>query len=172
LDLTGALPGQGPYNLDVVYRCTGEAEVKTLYLPYETAFDEETSTWCLVGRDSAGSEFGVGASAEPEEAAARLRDWVLDSLLASASDGVDRLGDLWTECPPDRECLAFGPLDLIPVRIRVLRVLHGWRQSDMADRLGISQQAYGKLERPGSNPELQTLVRVERVLEAPLLEYA
>jgi len=29
-----------------------------------------------------------------------------------------------------------------------------------------------KLERPGSNPELNTLVRVERALEAPLLEYA
>jgi transcriptional regulator with XRE-family HTH domain len=58
------------------------------------------------------------------------------------------------------------------VRIRLLRARHGWRQSEVADRLGISQQAYAKLERPGANPELNTLVRVERALEAPLLEYA
>jgi DNA-binding XRE family transcriptional regulator len=64
------------------------------------------------------------------------------------------------------------PTDLLPVRIRLLRARHGWRQSEVADRLGISQQAYAKLERPGANPELNTLVRVERAPEAPLLEYA
>jgi HTH-type transcriptional regulator / antitoxin HipB len=150
----------------------GETEVKSLYLAYEKVFDDETSSWCLTGHDSRGDEFGVGAASDPDEAAVRLHDWVLDSLLAAAGDGDDRLSDLWPRCPSDGDCLVFGPSDLLPVRIRLLRARHRWRQSDVAERLGISQQAYAKLERPGANPELETLVRVERALEAPLLEYA
>jgi DNA-binding XRE family transcriptional regulator len=146
--------------------------MKSMFLPYVMVFDEETSSWCLTGHDPLGADFGIGAATDPDEAAVRLRDWVLDSLLAAAGDGEDRLGDLWMECPSSGECLVFGPTDLLPVRIRLLRARHGWRQSEVADRLGISQQAYAKLERPGSNPELNTLVRVERALEAPLLEYA
>jgi HTH-type transcriptional regulator / antitoxin HipB len=143
-----------------------------MFLPFERVFDEDSSTWCLTGRDRSGEDFGVGAAGDPEEAAVRLRDWVLDSLLASAGDGENRLSDLLRDCPPDQDCIVLGPPDLIPVMIRLLRARHGWRQSEVADRLGISQQAYAKLERPGANPELQTLVRVERALEAPLLEYA
>jgi DNA-binding XRE family transcriptional regulator len=146
--------------------------MRSMFLPFERIFDEETSTWCLTGRDRSGQEFGVGAAADPAEAEVRLRDWVLDSLLAAAGDGEDRLGDLGLECPEDRDCVALGPSDLVPIRIRLLRARHGWRQSDVADRLGISQQAYAKLERPGANPELDTLVRVERALQATLLEYA
>jgi DNA-binding XRE family transcriptional regulator len=146
--------------------------MRSMFLPFERAFDEETSSWCLTGRDRSGEDFGVGAAADPDDAATRLREWVLDSLLAAAGDGENRLGDLLRECPRDQDCLVFGPPDLIPVMIRLLRVRHGWRQSEVADRLGISQQAYAKLERPGANPELQTLVRVERALEGPLLEYA
>jgi HTH-type transcriptional regulator / antitoxin HipB len=143
-----------------------------MFLPFERAFDEDSSSWCFTGRDRSGDDFGVGASADPDEAAARLRDWVLDSLLAAADDGENRLSDLLRDCPPGQDCVVFGPPDLIPVMIRLLRAKHGWRQSDVADRLGISQQAYAKLERPGANPELQTLVRVERALGGPLLEYA
>jgi DNA-binding XRE family transcriptional regulator len=143
-----------------------------MFLPFERVFDEETSSWCLTGRDRAGQDFGVGAAVDSDEAAEHLREWVLDSLLAAAGDGDDRQGDLMDECPPGRDCLVFGPSDLLPIRIRLLRSRLGWRQSDVADRLGISQQAYAKLERPGANPELDTLVRVERALQAPLLEYA
>jgi DNA-binding XRE family transcriptional regulator len=146
--------------------------MRNLFLPYDRLFDEETSTWCLTGHDSAGQDFGVAAASDPGEADERLRDWVLESLLAAAGDGEDRLGDLWDECARDRPCLTFGPQDLLPIRIRLRRAKHGLRQSDVADRLGISQQAYAKLERPGANPELETLVRVERALKAPLLDYA
>lgn len=146
--------------------------MRSMFLPFEMVFDEETSSWCFTGRDRSGREFGVGAAVDPDDAATRLREWVLDSLLAAAGDSEDRLGDLWDNCATDRDCLAFGPSDLLPVRIRLLRARHGLRQSDVADRLGISQQAYAKLERPGANPELDTLVRVERALQAPLLEYA
>jgi DNA-binding XRE family transcriptional regulator len=146
--------------------------MRNLFLPYDRVFDEETSKWCLTGHDSAGQEFGVAVASDPELADERLRDWVLESLLAAAGDGEDRLGDLCDECAEGRQCLTFGPQDLLPIRIRLLRAKHGLRQSDVADRLGISQQAYAKLERPGVNPELETLVRVERALKGSLLEYA
>jgi DNA-binding XRE family transcriptional regulator len=150
----------------------GEAEMTSTFLPFERVFDEETSTWCLTGRDQSGDDVGVGAAPDPDKAAARLRDWVLDSLLAAAGDGENRPGDLLQDCPDDRDCLVFGPPDLIPVMIRLLGARRGWRQAQVADRLGISQQAYAKLERPGTNLGLKTLVRVERACEAPLLEYA
>ena len=146
--------------------------MRSMFLAFERTFDEESSSWCLTGRDRVGEDFGVGVAPDPDEAAVRLHDWVLDSLLAAADDGENRLGDLLRECPPGQDCLVIGPPDLVPVMIRLLRAKHGWRQSDVADRLGISQQAYAKLERPGANPELQTLMRVERALGAPLLDYA
>jgi hypothetical protein len=95
--------------------------MKSMFLPLERIFDEQTSSWCLTGRDRSGAEFGVGAAKDPDEAARRLGDWVLDSLLAAAGDGDDRLGDLLLDCPRDADCLVFGPPDLTSVRIHLLR---------------------------------------------------
>ncbi len=146
--------------------------MRSLYLPYKKLFDKKSATWCLTGRDSRHGDFGVAAASDVEQAAVRLRNWVLDSLTAAADDGEDRLRELYVRQPQDDEYLVFGPQDLLPIRIRVLRARHGWSQAAIAERLGISQQAYAKLERPGANPELETLIRVEQALKASLLEYA
>jgi DNA-binding XRE family transcriptional regulator len=146
-------------------------KMKALYLPYEGSFDEESACWGVIGRDSAGDDFGVGVGETIEEAERRLRAWVLDSLVAAASDGEDRLGDLVQEKPAG-EHLAFTPLDLLPIRLRQLRARRELSQAQVAERLGMSQQAYAKLERPGANPELRTLVQVERALDAELLRFA
>lgn len=146
--------------------------MKNLYLPYAKVFDKETSTWCLTGRDSRRRDLGVAAADSIERAEERLRNWVLDSLLSAADDGEDRLRDLYVRRPVEARCVVLGPRDLLPIRIRLLRVRHGLSQAAMAERLGITQQAYAKLERPGSNPGLDTLVRVERALDDSVLEYA
>jgi DNA-binding XRE family transcriptional regulator len=146
--------------------------MRSLYLPYKKLFDKESATWCLTGHGSRRRDFGVAAARDLDEAAVRLRKWVLDSLSAAADDGEDRLRELYVRRPEDAECLVFGPQDLLPIRIRVLRARHGWSQAAIAERLGISQQAYAKLERPGANPELETLIRVEQALQASVLEYA
>lgn len=146
--------------------------MKTLYLPYEKSFDEESARWGLVGRSVSGDDFGVGVGETVEEAEGRLRSWVLDSLVAAAADGQDATSDLSDKEPRDAAHLTFTPLDLVPIRLRLVRTRHGLSQTQVAERLGMSQQAYAKLERPGANPELKTLMQVEGALEAELLAFA
>lgn len=146
--------------------------MKTLYLPYEKSFDDESGRWGLVGRAAAGDEFGVGVGETVEEAEGRLRSWILESLVAAAADGQDITGDLSDEEAAGAAYLTFSPLELVPIRLRLVRTRHGLSQAEVASRLGMSQQAYAKLERPGANPELKTLVQVERALEAELLAFA
>lgn len=147
--------------------------MRTLYLSVDKVFDEETSTWTLVGKDTKGEDFGVAAGDTLDAAERRLRDWVLDSLIASAADGDDRIGDLTANEPALKGgFLAFTPLDLIPIKMRAIRAKHHLSQSDVAERLGISQQAYGKLERPGANLQLRTIQQVERAVDEPILEFA
>jgi DNA-binding XRE family transcriptional regulator len=150
----------------------GEGEVRTRYLPFEKTFDEESSKWGVVGKDTHGEDFGVGVGETVEVAAQRLRSWVLDSLLASAADSVDALGDLHDAEPVSEDSISFTPVDLLPIRLRLLRARQHLSQAHVAERLGMSQQAYAKYERPGVNPELKTLMQLERALEGQLLEFA
>ena len=145
--------------------------MRTRYLPYEKSFDEESALWGVVGHDMLGRDFGVGVGETVEEAERRLRSWVLDSLAASAADGEDHLGELSLSAA-EGDCLALTPLDLLPIRLRLTRSRQHLSQAQVAERLGMSQQAYAKLERPGANPELKTVVAVEQALEAELLEFA
>ncbi len=145
--------------------------MKTLYLPYEKSFDEESRRWGLVGKAAAGDDFGVGVGETVEAAERRLRSWILDSLVAAATDGQDLTNDLVDNEPKDVDHLTLTPLDLVPIRLRLVRTRHSLSQADVARRLGMSQQAYSKLERPGANPELKTLMQVERALEAELLAF-
>lgn len=145
--------------------------MKTRILPYTKTFDEDSKRWVLVGQDSQGRDFGVGVGETGNEAERRLRSWVLDSLAASAADAVDRLGDLGDE-QPARDCLTFTDLELLPIRLRLARARRHLSQAQVAGRLGMSQQAYAKLERPGANPELRTLLAVEQALNAELLTFA
>ena len=138
------------------------------YLPYTLLHDDETRTWSAEGRDNKGESFGVGAGNTPEAAQTALRDAILESLVGAASDGEDFTRDL-AEQQPSGECLAFSPQELIPVALRAARVRQHLRQADMAARLGLTQQAYQKLERPGANPTLATLVRLEQAMGVALL---
>ena len=144
--------------------------MKSLYVPYEKAFDDETSTWTLVGKDSQGEDFGVAAAGELEEAEERLRDWVLDSLAAAADDAEDQTSDLSSHT--DGPAVSLMPLDLLPIYMRLHRAKRHMSQAEVAEKLGISQQAYSKYEKPGANLELKTIQQVERAIDEELLEFA
>jgi len=62
----------------------------------------------------------------------------------------------------------------VPILLRKLRVKKKLTQGDIAKVLGISYQAYQRLERPGkSNPTLKTLERLAKVFGKDLrLEFA
>jgi len=62
----------------------------------------------------------------------------------------------------------------VPILLRKLRVKKKLTQGDIAKVLGISYQAYQRLEKPGkSNPTLKTLERLAKVFNKDLrLEFA
>ena len=144
--------------------------MRSLYLPYRMERDEETQSLCLIGQDRAGVDWGVGAGTSMLEAERWLRSWILDCLDAAAQDGNDLMGDL-SEDPGKGDALLFGPSELMPIRLKLARAQAKLRQTDLADRLGITQQAYARLERPGANPTLQTLIQLERVLGRELVSW-
>jgi DNA-binding XRE family transcriptional regulator len=107
-----------------------------------------------------------------EAAEAELVSLVLEVLDAQAQDGKDPFADL-REAPPRKGgYIAFPASQLLPIHLKLARSQAKLRQADMADRMGITQQAYAKLERPGANPTLQTLVQLERVLGRELVAWA
>lgn len=147
----------------------GSHSMKALYLPYDISFDAESKTYCLTGRDRHGKIFGVGSGPSVELAQQRLRDYILESLCAAADDSQDYTVDLLRRST-DENCLLFSVLELLPIRIRLQRALSKLRQVDVAERMGISQQAYAKLEKPGSNPTLKVLSLLEQAFKGELLE--
>jgi DNA-binding XRE family transcriptional regulator len=145
--------------------------MQSRYLAFTLSHDLETRTWCAEGYDARGELFGVGAGATPLAAQAALRAYVLESLLGAAADGEDLTGDL-AESPPDGEQLAFSSQELLPIYLRMQRARQHLRQADVAAKLGMTQQAYQKLETPGANPTLSTILRLEQALGVPLLRLA
>jgi transcriptional regulator with XRE-family HTH domain len=141
------------------------------YLPYTVTREETTQTICLSGQDCRGELFGTGAGKTLEQAETRLRDYILDSLFAAATDGENFIGDLPTT-RPDGPCLFFAAQEFFPVRLRLARASLSLTQSEVAERLGITQQAYAKLEKIGSNPKLSAVHNLEEVLQIELLDWA
>jgi DNA-binding XRE family transcriptional regulator len=138
------------------------------YLPCTLSHDEATRTWCAEGQDSAGRLFGVGAGLTAAAARVALRAYILEALVGAAADGEDQTGDL-VAARPIGDHLTFSPQDMLPITLRAARVRGRLRQADMAERLGMSQQAYQKLEKPGANPTLATLVRLEQAVGEELV---
>lgn len=143
----------------------------TLYLPYETSFDEDNRTYCCTGLDRRGKVFGAGSGETLALAAGRLRECVLESLLADASDGNDFTFDL-LRLPRGGDFVQFSPQDLLPIRIRLARALRRLKQAEVAERMGITQQAYARLERAGANPTVGMIARLESALQQEILQLA
>jgi hypothetical protein len=61
------------------------------HLPFSEAFDAVSGRWCVVGKDVAGEDFGIGVGRTMEAARRRLRDWVEEVL---ALDGGRAWADL------------------------------------------------------------------------------
>lgn len=146
--------------------------MKTLFAPYKLEHDEEAGMPVLSALTRSGEVLAVVSEPTLEAAEAELGSLVLVVLDAQAQDGKDPFLDL-AETPPKKGgYVAFLPSQLVPVRLKLARSQAKLRQADMADRMGITQQAYAKLERPGANPTLQTLMQLERVLGRELVAWA
>jgi hypothetical protein len=82
------------------------------YLLFEPTFERASGQWCLVGKDSRGGDFGVGASSSLEVATKRLREWVVEAVWSAAADGIDILDDLQTREVTSQDALVFKPGEL------------------------------------------------------------
>jgi DNA-binding XRE family transcriptional regulator/predicted RNase H-like HicB family nuclease len=54
------------------------------------------------------------------------------------------------------------------ILLREIRMKKGLTQKDVAEKLGISQQAYAKLETPKSNPSLDTLKKISEAFDTEI----
>lgn len=55
-------------------------------------------------------------------------------------------------------------------KIRLIRQAKGWTQEDMAEKLGVSLNAYGDIERCNSDIKLSRLEQIAKVFEVELVE--
>ena len=146
--------------------------MKTLFAPYSLEYDVETRmpVLCALARD--GGVMAVVSEPTLEAAETELVALVMAVLDAQAQDGTDPFQDLLEAAPKEGGYVAFLPSQLVTIHLKLARSQAKLRQSDMADRLGITQQAYAKLERPGANITLRTLIQLERVLGRELVAWA
>lgn len=145
--------------------------MKAIYIPYQVEQDPESGFQVLSATDIRGKVLAVVSEATLEAGASELLALVLHLLEAEASEGRDRFHD-FPEAPPKGAHLPLPPLQVLPLRIKLARAQARLRQADMATLLGITQQTYAKLERPGANPTLRTLAQLEAAFGRDLLCWA
>jgi len=143
--------------------------MNNLYLPYEISFDEDSRTFCCEGIDRHGKPFGVGSGVTLDSAVKRLRESVFASLSTDASDGNDHTASLH-RTPKGDDFLLLTAHDLLPIHIRLIRSMRRLKQAEVAERMGISQQAYSRLEQAGANPTLALVARLETALQQEILQ--
>jgi DNA-binding XRE family transcriptional regulator len=145
--------------------------MKALYAPYILEYDEETRMPVLSALAQDGSVLAVASEPGVEAAEAELVSLVMTVLDEMAQDGRDPFPDLLDAPPADGGYVTFLPSELVTIHLKLARARAKLRQVDMAERMGITQQAYAKLERRGANLTLNTLIQLERVLGCELVAW-
>ena len=145
--------------------------MKCTYISYLAEVDPEAKFHVLSALDNQSRVIAVVSEARLDVAEAELIKVLLHLFGAEASQGHNRLVE-FPDTPPQGPFVALAPTQVIAIRLKLARGQANLRQADMAGLLGITQQTYAKLERPGSNPTLQTLAQIERSLGRELLCWA
>jgi DNA-binding XRE family transcriptional regulator len=57
----------------------------------------------------------------------------------------------------------------IAVQVRRLRTDNGWSQAELARRIGVSQQQVARVEDPDANPTVETVAKVAKAFDQPLV---
>lgn len=114
---------------------------------------------------------GCFTEGESLEDALKQAKEALDGWLAARCDR-----DLKIPEPKRRKERGYYPVEVdiqvaFAVRLRRLRMKRGLSQAELAKRLGISQQAYAKLETPlKANPSLLTIRRLSSALDTEITD--
>jgi DNA-binding XRE family transcriptional regulator len=62
-----------------------------------------------------------------------------------------------------------APALALAVQFRRMRREKAWTQKDLAERVGVTQQQIAKLEDPDGNPTVETISKVAKVFDRPLM---
>lgn len=122
--------------------------------------DADDDTWQVEFPDVTGA---VTAGDTFEEAIGNARE-ALTGVLGSILDRGLPVPRPAAEPAEDRFPIQAEPEVVVPIMMRWTREDEGLTQAQVAERLGITQQAYQKLERTGGNPSVKTLAKVARAL--------
>lgn len=104
------------------------------------------------------------------DAEKRLRQFINEVLVGRVEDGLNPLS-LLRHGEPGPGAVNFDELDLYPIVLRSFRRDSGITQAAMAERMGVTQAAYSKLEQVGANPTLGTIRRLQRALGKPMIRF-
>ena len=62
-----------------------------------------------------------------------------------------------------------SPSLTVAVQFRRARLMRGWSQSELAERVGVSQQQIAKMEDPDGNPTFDSVAKIALALAEPLM---
>ena len=137
-------------------------------LEYYLVFTPEESDPEMINVEGRGSLDGVITFGQGMEEAMANAQEALTAFLASLVEHGEPIPRP-TEAQPSGEAgrvfaVEPEPEVAIPILLRWAREEAHLTQGDVAKRLGVSYQAYQKLERPGANPTIKTMKKAARVL--------
>ena len=118
-----------------------------------------------------GSVIAIVSEPNLEAAERELVSLVWAVMEDQAQDGKDPFSELLEAPPTSGAHVSFLPSELVSIHLKLARAQANLRHADMAERMGITQQAYAKLERPGAILTLRTLILLERVLGRELVAW-
>lgn len=126
---------------------------------YHAKLEREGRKWNAVFMDAPGCATFASSRAKVLAAAKEaLEGWLEAHLL----DG--RAPPKPAPSAHDAEPIEIDPQLAIAVALRWARQAAGLTQTQLASRIGVSQQQVAKLERPGANPSIATLRKVADAL--------
>lgn len=137
-------------------------------LEYYLVFTPEESDPDMINVEGCGPLDGVITFGHGMEEAMANAQEALTGFLASLVEHGEPLPRP-EEARPDSVTGRVYPVEpepevAIPILLRWAREEAHLTQGDVAKRLGVSYQAYQKLERPGANPTIKTMKKAARVL--------
>jgi len=137
-------------------------------MEYTAYLTREGRRWLAEFPDAPGCQTFADSRRDLESAAEEaLEGWLEAHLIDGQVPPVAKKRRL---APAGRRLLRV-PVDsqlAVAVRLRWARARLGMTQAELAKRAGVSQQQVAKLERPGSNPTVETLDRLAKALGAKL----
>lgn len=135
---------------------------------YAAVISREGKKWLSEFPDCPGCQtFAESAQELSNEAAEALAGWLEAHLVKGQVPPPPKAN---RRAPAGKQLLhvPVEPALAVAVQIRQARANQRWTQSELAKRAGVSQQQIAKLERPGENPTIGTLVKVAKALDRAL----